>query len=417
VRGLVYLSDLVGRPLLDSGGTRVGRVRDAVARLQGALPPPLVGLLVRQGRRDLFLPWSHVARLDAHGAALAASRPGLDPFARRLGEILLGRDLMDSQVIDLRGPHVSRVNDVLLDHDAAGFWQVSGVQTGLRALARRILSPAVVAAPAQTRLLRWADLELLAGEIPAGLAPPDHHRLAALHPSDIARLADAVPSRLSAEIVTALDDQLAADTMEEMIDKKQADIVAAIDLERAAAILERMAPDAAADVLAHLPAERVDGVLRRMLPQDAADVHALLTYSAHTAGGLMTTDYLLAPHDLLVGDTIAYLRPQLARPDWIYYIYIVQDPRERRLAGVVSLRALLLADPTQRLEQIMARDLRHVAPEAPAARVAQIMSEYNLLALPVIDPQGRLLGIVSVDDALETILPANLRRHIPRVFS
>ena len=225
-----------------------------------------------------------------------------------------------------------------------GCGRCAACRLGVRALARRILSPAVVAAPAEARLLRWADLELLAGEIPAGLAPPDHHRLAARHPSDIARMADAVPSRLSAEIVTALDDQLAADTMEEMIDKKQADIVEAIALERAAAILERMAPDAAADVLAHLPAERVDGVLRRMSPQDAADVHALLTYPAHTAGGLMTTDYVLAPRDLLVGDTIAYLRPQLARP-LVYYIYVVRDPQERRLAGVVSLRALLLADP------------------------------------------------------------------------
>jgi magnesium transporter len=180
--------------------------------------------------------------------------------------------------------------------------------------------------------------------------------------------------------------------------------------------LERMAPDAVADVLAELEPGQVDNMLQRMTPDEAADAHALLTYSKHTAGGLMTTDYVIATPDLPVAETAAYLRPQLSEPDWVYYVYVVADARERRLLGVFTLRDLLLAEPNQLLSTLMLKDVRTVSPETPARQVAKLMSDYNLLALPVTDAQGRLLGIVSVDDALEVILPPALRRRLPHIF-
>jgi CBS domain-containing protein len=398
-------------------GSGLGHVRDVVVRVDSETPPIVVGLVVRQEHQDLFVPKTAGEQIAIEPARAQLQRdPGTPAaFARRLGEILLEHDLLDGTVIDLRGPKIVRVNDVLLDV-ASPVWRVVGVDVGTGALLHRLL-PRAFRRTADPQLLCWPELEMLASELPDGILPADHRRLARLHPADIARVAEAVPVRQATEIVGSLDDELAADTMEEMVEERQADIVEQLDPERAADILEHMAPDAAADVLAELEPEDADTMLRRMDPTEAAEAHALLTYSKHTAGGIMTTDYVIAPADLLVGDAAAYLRPQLAKPDWVYYVYVVSDTRERRLLGVFTLRDLLLAEPSQPLADVMTRDVRRVGPETPASMVAKTMSYYNLLALPVTDAQGRLLGIVSVDDALEIVLPVSLRRRLPRVFS
>ncbi len=420
----VYLSALLGARLVDGSGRTIGRLDDLVARVEGADPAPVVGLVTHGKGEDRFLPLASLTDLapDAGHVSLVAGATEPQPYARRPAEVMLGRDVMDGEVISLRGPRVVRVNDVALDR-AGDDWTVTGIDTGTRALLRRLLLPRAVrlrrgaAASRATHILPWAELELLASEVPGGGVAADHRRLARLHPADIARVADAVPIRQATEIVSSLDDRLAADTMEEMIDAKQADVVEQLEPERAADILDQMAPDAAADVMAELEPAIVDDVLQRMAPEEAADVHALLTYAKNTAGGLMTTDYVMAPRTLRAGEAAAYLRPQLERHDVVAYIYVVEETHERRLAGYLSLRDLLLADPSARLDAVMTADLRHVSPDTHAAKVARIMSEYDLLALPVTDPEDRLLGIISVDDALEIILPRALRRRIPRVFS
>jgi len=253
-----------------------------------------------------------VETLDARAVVVASPAPPLAPFERRPREVLLGRDVMDSQVISLAEPRVVRVNDVVLAGDGAA-WEVSGVDIGARALLRRVLPRALRPHGGRTRMIPWVQVELLSSEVPGGLVPPDHRRLARLHPADIARIADAVPRAQATEIVASLDDELAADTMEEMIDAKQADVIEELEPERAADILDRMAPDAAADVLAELEPGVVDTVLRRMDPTEAADVHALLTYPHNTAGGLMSTDYMMAPRGLRVGATLDHIRPQMEK--------------------------------------------------------------------------------------------------------
>lgn len=412
----VYLSDLLGNTVVDGQGRRIGRLRDVSARITSAGRPPVVGLLIRRRGMDLILAADDVA-YPAHGilsVGMGSSPP--TAVARQAHEVLLGRDIVDSQVIDLHGHRIVRVNDVLLERSGEA-WHVTGIDIGIRALLRRLLPRALRRRHGGEHVLTWADIEIFASEVPGGKIVPDHRRLARLHPADIARVADQAPSRQTTEIVASLDLDLAADTMEEMIDEKQANVVEALPPERAAHVLERMAPDAAADVLAHLQPGLVDSTLRLMSPAEAADIHALLTYPKDTAGGLMTTDYVIVPRELRVSEMLSYLKPQLERPDWVYYVYVVEEVHERLLLGVLSLRDLLLADPERRVDEIMVRVPRQVEPDATAATVARIMSEYNLMALPVVDGKGRLLGIVSVDDALEVILPAALRRRVPRVFS
>lgn len=422
----MYLSDLLGNSIEDEQGQRMGRLRDIVVSVNGADPPPVVGIVTQRDSTAMFLAIEHVARFQAGAAIIVVPNPPWQAFQRRARQAMLGGDIMDSQVIDVHETRMVRVNDVLIDETARN-WHVTGIDIGMQTLVRRLMprvlrgghgSGAGAGADADAgRTLSWAGLELLSSEMPGSRIEPDHQRLAQLHPADIARVADVLPARQSAELVAALDDAIAADTLEEMIDEKQADVIEMLDIDRAAGILEHMAPDAAADVLAELEPDLVDGVLQRMKPAEAGDVHALLTYPKDTAGGLMTTDLVLAPRELTVGEAPTYLRPQLENPDWVYYVYVVDDMRERKLAGVFSLRDLLLAEPAQRVDEIMTMAPRHVPPDAPATSVAQMMSEYNLMAMPVTDNDGRLLGIVSVDDALETILPNELRRRLPRVFS
>jgi len=237
----MMLSELLGNPVRDAEGQSAGRLHDIVVRIDGADPPRVVGLLLCRKRAQLFLPIAAVETLDARAVVVTASAPPLAPFERRPREVLLGRDVMDSQVISLAEPRVVRVNDVVLAGDGAA-WEVSGVDIGARATAA--FAAARVASPrrARARTIPWARVELLSSEVPGGLVPPDHRRLARLHPADIARIADAVPRAQATEIVASLDDELAADTMEEMIDAKQADVIEELEPERAADILDRMAP-------------------------------------------------------------------------------------------------------------------------------------------------------------------------------
>lgn len=415
LQDVVLLSDLLGRAVRTGQGERIGRLYDLILDVQGSDPPPLAGLVIKRGSKNLFCPLDGV-QLTGSGPIKMTTVRALTAYSRRPRQVLLGHDVMDSQVVDVDGTRVVRVNDVRLA-GSGGDWRLDSVETDVRALLRRLLPARLRPRHGHGRTLAWHQFELLSSEVPGDALPPDHTRLARLHPADIARVADAMPARQATEVIAFLHDDLAADTLEEMIDEKQADVVELLQAERAAHILERMAPDAAADVLAELAPEMVRSVLQLMAPRDAADVHALLTYPKDTAGGLMTTDYVFIPRGLSVRETLTYLKPRIEQPDWVYYVYVVEDERERRLAGVFSLRDLLLASQDARIDELMSRVPRRVTPDTPAAEVARIISEYNLAALPVVDQSDRLLGIVSVDDALEVILPKALRRSVPRVFS
>ncbi|MGH2411914.1 MAG: magnesium transporter MgtE N-terminal domain-containing protein, partial [Chloroflexota bacterium] len=267
------------------------------------------------------------------------------------------------------------------------------------------------------RTLPWQEFETLASDMSGGWAQPEHSRLQHLHPADIARIADLLPTLQILELIESLPDATAADTFEEMDERLRAGIIAELPAERAARILDRMAPNAAADVLADLPTLLARRILQDLPSGEAADIHALLTYPKDTAGGIMTSAYVIAPRSLPVREAADFLREQLERPDWVYYVYVVEDMSERKLIGVFTLRDLLLADQSLTVSDIMSTSLRTALPDTSAKKVAQTMAKYNLMALPITDQTGRLLGIVAVDDALAAILPNDLRRRVPRVFS
>ncbi len=412
---MLYLSQVLGRPIYDLEGERVATIKDVIVCLGAGEHPPVTGFVARYRRRDFFLPRWRIAEFSERGARLNADILDLRPFVRREGEVLLARDVLDKQLIDVDGKRVVRVNDVQII-EAAGEWRVTGADVSLQGLWRRLVPAGFFGTGRPVEVIDWADVGYLATDAATVQLKSSSDKLARLHPVEIARLAEALSYHDGTEIVESLDDETAAETLEEMRAEHQARIIGDMDEERAADILEHMSPDEAADVLGDLPEEKAEELLGLMEGEEQADVAELLPYEDDTAGGLMTTEFVTLPRALTVGEALARLREMAETPNMIYYLYVVEHEGLWKLVGVIALRSLILADPAAPLEAVMRDDFQTARPEDPAREVAQKIAEYNLLALPVVDEVGDILGIVTVDDAMEILLPKGWRQRLPRLF-
>lgn len=410
---MLFLTLLLDRPVQGKTGEIIGRLDDLIVRMGDAHYPPITGLVVRDGRRRFFVPAGHLQALNGV-AKLASSTVDLQPFARRDGEVLLRQDVLDHQLIDITGRRIVRVNDVQIAPVDASF-RVVGVDISPQALLRRLGPRGLADRIIGRQVIDWADVQYLASAAPVQLKV-SYDRLSDLHPVDLARIVDALSYRESAEIVAALDDETAAETLEEVSDERLADLLEGMDQERAADILEEMTPNAAADILEDLDDEVAEQLLARMEPEEAADVQALMAYDEDSAGRIMTTDFVRAYHSATVGDTLAAIRALEEVPDPLLAVYVVDEDDPDRLLGIVRLRTLLLSDPRAPMQELIDDDVPTVHPEDRAEDAARVLAEYNLLAVPVLDGARRLLGIVTVDDALAVLLPDIWQRRGARAF-
>src|ERR671928_240222 len=341
---MLYLSQLLGRPIREVEGERVATLKDVIVRL-GEDHPPVTGLVARYRRRDFFVPRARVARIGVDGVRLNSDILDLRRFARREGEVLLARDVLDKQLIDVDGKRVVRVNDVQLI-ETVGEWLVTGADVSLQGLWRRLLPQGFTGSRRPVEVLDWADVGYLATDAATVQLKSSSDKLARLHPVEIARLAEALSYDHGSEVVESLDDETAAETLEEMPAESQARILGDMDQERAADILEWMSPDEAADVLGDLPEEKAEELLGLMEGEEQADVAELLPYEDDTAGGLMTTEFVTLPRSLTVGEALARLREMAETPNMIYYLYVVEHEGSWKIVGVIALRSLILADPS-----------------------------------------------------------------------
>jgi magnesium transporter len=410
---MLYLSQVLGRPIRDLEGERVATIKDVIVRLGEEDHPPVIGVVARYRRRDFFVPRWRITEFDERGVRLNSDVLDLRPFVRREGEVLLARDVLDKQLIDVDGKRVVRVNDVQLI-EVAGDLRVTGADVSLQGLWRRLAPMGFVGTRKPVEVLDWSDVGYLATDAATVQLKSSSGKLARLHPVEIARLAEALSYHHGSEVVESLDDETAAETLEEMPSERQARIIGDMDEERAADILEWMSPDEAADVLGDLPEEKAEELLGLMDDEEQADVAELLPYEDDTAGGLMTTEFVTLPRELTVGEALARLREMAETPNMIYYLYVVEGEGLWRLVGVIALRSLILADPSVPLDDVMRTEFQTAHPDEPANEVAQRIAEYNLLALPVMDETGDILGIVTVDDAMEILLPKDWRQRLPK---
>ncbi|MDT7603387.1 MAG: hypothetical protein QOF61_1384, partial [Acidobacteriota bacterium] len=408
---MLYLSQMLGRAIRDVEGDAVATIKDVVVRL-GEDHPPVMGLVARYGRRDFYVQRPRLSQFGASGAQLNTDILDLSPFSRRDGEVLLARDVLDKQLIDVDGKRVVRVNDVQL-FEAAGEWYVTGADVSLQGLWRRLAPAGFIGSRKLVEVIDWADVGYLATDAATVQLKSSRAKLSRLHPVEIARLAESLSFQQGAEVLASLDDETAAETLEEMPEEHQARIIGDMDEERAADILEHMSPDEAADVLGDLPEEVAEDLLSRMEGEEQAEVAELLPYEDDTAGGLMTTEFVTLPKGLTVGEALARLREMAETPNMIYYLYVVETEGSWKLSGVIALRSLILADPTYPLEAVMREEFQTAHPDDSARDVAETIAEYNLLALPVIDDEGDIAGIVTVDDAMGWLLPKGWRQRLP----
>jgi len=411
---MLYLSQLLGRPIRVVGGERVATLKDVIVRL-GPDHPPLTGIVARFDRLDLFVPRSHMLALDVSGARLSPASLKFHPFARREGEVLLARDVLDKQLIDVDGKRVVRVNDVQLA-ETGDEWLVMGADVTLAGLWRRLKPHNLAGMNRPVAVINWADVGYLATDAATVQLKSSRDKLSRLHPVEIARLTEALSRHHVSKVIEALDNETAAEALEEMHAEDQARIIGDMEEERAADILEHMSPDEAADVLGDLPEEKAVDLLERMEHEEKEDVKELLPYEDDEAGGLMTTEFVVLPKHLTAGEALARLREMAETPNMIYYLYVVEEEKSWKLSGVIALRNLILADPGAPLSEVMRDEFQFAHPKDSAREVAETIAEYNLLALPVVDDAGDIAGIVTVDDAMEYLLPKDWRPRLPRVF-
>lgn len=403
---MIYLSQILGRPIHSAEGESIAVIRDLVVKYGNDDHPLVVGIVARYRRRNFFIPHGQLKVFGTGGTQLRSDILDLRPFARREGEILLAKDVLDKQLIDIDGKRVVRVNDVqLLEINEE--WRISGADISFQGFLRRLMPAGFYGTKRPVEVIDWADVGYLATDSKTVTVQlkSSKDKLSRLHPVEIAQLAEALSPIHRTDIVESLDDEIAADTLEEMSTENQARVLEELDGERAADILEEMSPDDAADVLEELDEDKARELFALMEEDEKADVVELMFYEHDTAGGLMTTEMITFPESMSVGEAIAELREMARTPHMVYYIYITDSAHSRKLSGIITLRVLILADSSTTLREMMRTDFQSVSPGEPAEEVALKIAEYNLLALPVVDNGGEILGIVTVDDAMEILLP------------
>jgi magnesium transporter len=400
-----FLTQVLGRPVDDSIGERIGKVRDVIVT-PGEPLPVVSALVVEDSSGHVTIPW-HQLREQVDRFTLPVRKDRVEEYVPQEHDVWLKRDVLDRQIVDVHDYKVVRVNDVRFV-EIPGRVCLLGVDASTRGLLRELGIEWVadslrklVKKPIAEKIIAWNDVETLEhSEGPIKLRIP-LQKLSRLHPSDIADIIEQMNPMQRTDVIESLDVRTAADVLPEASAEIQAEIIEDLDPEHASDILEEMDPDEAADILGDLSEESAEEILREMEPEEAEDVRELLEYEDETAGGLMTTDYVAIQDDLTTEATIDYLRRLKPDAETIYYIYVVTGTEA--LVGVISLRDLIIAEPGTPVRDVMITRVIHVHPEASVREVAELFQKYNLLAIPVVDFDNELLGIITVDDMLEHI--------------
>ena len=408
---ILHLSTVVGSPLRDSDGERLGKVEDLIVRLGGVGYPPITGVLVTVAGRRSYLGMERVSDIGAGGVVLRKAKLDLRHFERRPEEVLLKRDLLDRQLINVEGARLVRANEIELAL-VAGSWRVVGVDTGPRGGIRRLLPKPLGAHIATGEFLDWAGVEPFVGHVPTVRLRVPHPKLAKLHPAQIADLVEAASRQEGEEIIQAVGDddrELEADVFEELDDQHQREFLEDRPDEQVAQILARMAPDDAADVIGELEEDRRETVLTLLPVSHRVKVRALLGYDPAEAGGLMSPDFVLLPGSSTAEDALRAVRHSRVAAELLSAVFV--SGSDGGVAGTVPVTALVRAEPASRLDAELKHEVPCLAPDAPFEEVARLMADYNLLSIPVVDGERRMVGVVTVDDVLEAMLPRGWRRR------
>ncbi len=408
----VYAARLAGLPVFDPRGDQVGKVRDVVVALRtDARQPRVVGLVVEVfGRRRVFAPMTRVTNIDP-GQVITTGLLNMRRFELRAAETLVIGQMLDRKVRVTSTGVEGMVFDVAMEQARTRDWVLSRValQETSKGFRRR----------GQTHVVEWSDVDGLHGREANQGTTHLIATLADLKPADAANVIHDLPADRRSELVAALDDERLAAVIEELPEEDQVEIFAALSQERAADVLEEMSPDDAADLIADLPPETAARLLELMEPDEAADVRRLLSYGEQTAGGMMTPEPVILSPDATVAEALARVRSEELTPSLAALVHVCRPPLETptgKLIGVAHIQRLLREPPSELVAGVLDTGLTYLHADASLEDVATFLATYNLVAAPVVDDEGRLLGTVTVDDLLDHLLPDGWRdRKIEQV--
>jgi len=417
---MVFVSDLIDKPVADLSGEGIGTLVDLIASVSKQVPHPLItAIVVKRKGGEFFAPITDVIVLVAPAISLSKHVDDIFPYEPREDDIYLSRDVLDKQIIDTNGVRVVRVNDIELTRVDDSFY-VANVDIGGLGLLRRIgLAKRVQRLASRFNktipgsVIAWDHVELLHSEQHMRLKFPKE-KIAELHPADLAEIISDLNRLQGEELMEILDVKTLADTLENVEPDFQASLIENLSDEKVADVLEEMSPDEAADLLAELPKGRSKDLLELMEDDDAEDVRKLLTYSEDSAGGIMTTEYVALPPNVSAEEAIRILRETSSEAETIFYLYVTDD--EDYLLGVFSLSDLILAQPNTMITNFMHTKVVKVNLIDTQEKVAQLIAKYDLLAIPVVDDENKLHGIVTSDDALDKIIPTAWKKRLPHFY-
>ena len=416
--GELFVSEILKKPVLDPKGEDLGRVRD-ISVVKGEPFPRVSALIVEKKKRLFNIPWNDLNIFNKRIISARIYGENLQPYEFSEMDLLIVRDIFDKQIVDANGAKVVRVNDVRLEGFNSEAILVA-VDVGMRGIMRRMGFERggedvlrIFNKRLALNLISWAYIQPLEPKLTKISLTVPRQMVSELHPADIAEIISQISHKEGASFFKGLDVETAAEALSELQPDVQAAIITGMDTDKAADIIEEMPPDEAADVLSDLPVEKAKEILEQIEKEEAEDIQELLSHEEDTAGGLMNNEFISYPPETTVKDAIDRFRKDAEEVETVYYIYVV-DVNEK-LLGVVSLRDLILGGPDANLSDIMETKLKTVTPDTDEVDVAEIVSKYNLVALPVVDTEGALLGIVAVDDILDRILPPAAKRKRRKV--
>lgn len=407
---MLYLSQMLGKPVIDATGEKIGSISD-LAIQTGEVFPRITSLAFKgPGNVPFMISWrKYVDQFDGDAVNLAVESTGIRFSYLQDREVLLARDLLNRQIVDTQGMKVVRVNDLKLSESGTQL-RLLGAEVGMRGILRGLAPWVENAGVSIARafgkridedIIAWNYMDLLDRDLSKVQLSVTHTRLSELHPADVADILEQLDPAQRAAVFAHLDDEHADDVISELEDEFQADVIEDMDEARGAKLLSGMDPDDAADIVRDLPYEKAERLLQLMGVEDAEDIRKLLGYRDETAGGMMTTQFVAMKEDDTVEDAVAALRHLPEDHPTVHYLYVLDD--YDKLVGVLSLRTLVLAAPDTPLSEIMYSELITAFPDESEDDVAEDISKYNLLAMPVVDEHGKMLGIVTFDDALDVI--------------
>lgn len=404
----VFLARLNGLGVFDPMGDQMGKVRDATMVLRAdAHPPRLTGLVVEvPPRRRIFVPMNKVTAIDS-GQIIVTGMVNLRRFEQRKSETLVTAELLDRSVNLIGSGEKVSIEDIGVEQTRNREWLVEKLfvrraPTGLRRRSEKII-------------VDWNSV--------TGLSTPNHDQPAeqllatmdSLRPADVAAMLHELSSQRRLEIAREFDDQRLADVLEELPDHDRVEILQTLETERAADVLEEMDPDDAADLLSELTPERAEFLLKRMEPDEAEDIRRLLTYDDFSAGGMMTSEPIVLAPDETVADALAQIRNPELSPALASQVYVCRSPTETptgKYLGVCHFQRLLREPPSSLVSSIIDTSIEPIRPDTPLADLTRSFAAYNLVALPVVDESGSLVGAVTIDDLVDHMLPEDWRENV-----